>query len=252
MPTMRSLRLPVIATALAAMPFSMAAAGVIIDTTIGPLQGGSTVIGGSPAFPPPAPNNSTGTTGTDPNPSSNTVVVLKDFHSLAPIDITYTVLNTPGTTEYFFSRDLVFNNTGRIWRDFHHELGFLTPGGFQLSNVADGLSFDFPTRDPTPTSTDFALVVHGPNNIDWAGLLEDEGRATTFTFSIDVPNFNTDMPASARVFDASGAVVGYKFTLRQRPTVDIPEPWTITLLSGAGLALWVCSGRRSRMKQFRG
>lgn len=99
------------------------------------------------------------------------------------------------------------NTTGITWTDFHFSL---------IPTVAgDGLDFDTPDRDPTPTSTAFTTLGHGADNINWSGGAVSSPGAVLFTLSIDVPDGLTS------------------FTLRAVPTV-IPEPSTLAL-AGSGL-----------------
>lgn len=147
--------------------------------------------------------------------NTNTILLSETFTSVAPIDAVFTVATStpPGTTEYFAGNVTVNNNTGVTWRDFH----------FQLipTTALDGLDFDFPNQDPTPTSTSFTVLVHGEDTIDWSGGAVPPG-ITIFTLSIDVPD----------------ALTGGTFTLRSVPTVGVPEPSTAVMVGSGLLSLF--------------
>jgi hypothetical protein len=171
---------------------------------------------------------------------SNHKDIGKEFTALRPIDMVFGVTNTSGVTEYDFS-EAVLNRTGFKWYDFHILLGFGTGDNFQMSRVADMLDFDLPDKNPPPGSDrlGFVPVVHTDDQLAWVGptFVESSTGGRTgfvaFSYSIDVPDYNANIPASARRFDEQGNVVGYNFTVREIPT--IPEPGTFTLiLAGFG------------------
>jgi hypothetical protein len=229
--------------------------GTIIDVQAGAIlfgapetQGGSTVVMGDPPSPPPFPNNDTGTAGTDPNPSGNVIAVSKVFRTLDPINITYVVTNSGGTTEYLFS-DTVFNQTGQDWADYHIQLGFTVTVTTRVDGElpveiflpsGDPLDLDTPTKDPPPTARRFGMNVfggltHESNEISWSMGTLPAGGSANFTFSIDVPDLAEGIPTGFN------DLTGYAFTLRQQPT--IPEPSTLLLL-GSGLLGITAFGRR--------
>ena len=167
----------------------------------------------------------------------NWIGLIKTYETTAPIDIPFTVINSQGTTEYFFAEGLL-NFTGQSWSDYHLELGIGTGDQFvslsQLGAQDRGLDFDTPDADPTPYSffiagdhleQIFANVSQGPDAITFDGgtiPVSNIGNDLQFddfawiTFSLDVPDSENE-----RV---------YQFTLRQHPSV-VPEPISLMLLS---------------------
>ncbi len=193
---------------------------------------GSTTTGGV-AFvlvnPPAAsaPNND------NSSASPNTVVLSKNLIAVplgAVVDIVFNVLPSAGVTEYRFS-ETVTNNT-IPWSSYRIELGYGTRGSFVPSSLGDGLDFDFPNQDPTPTSTAFTTFNHQSETLDFTGGTVSFGGTVGFSFSIDMP----DLP-------------GGQFTLRQIPNFTpqqiVPAPSTLTLV-GMGTVGVVLACRRKR------
>jgi hypothetical protein len=194
----------------------------------------------------------------------NEVVCSKTFTPIDTyIDSVFEVIPSNaegGVTEYIF-KETVINNTGNTWTDFHFELGFGIGGGFKKSNLTDFLDFDVSTvgnnpsmednngnteRDPIPTSNKFSQLMHQANNIWWDIGQVPNGESVDFTFSIDVPDFNNSMPDSAK------SELGYRFTLRERPSTEIepiPEPLTI-LGSATALGFGAFFKRKLKPSQF--
>lgn len=218
----------------------VAPAGVIdaFDIAAGPGLGAANVL----ELATPAPNND----NSDGSAPINAINIDKRFDKFGYIDMQFIVSNSRGTTEYFID-DVVTNNSGVKWWDYHFELGFGLGAGFVTSNLTDFLDFDAPDRDPKPTSTDFTQLLHESNTIDWSkGMINffpNPGSVSRqFLLSIDVPDFSDEMPADAAIYDPAGAIVGYAFTLRQYPT---PEPASMAL-AAVGLAALVALRARRR------
>ncbi len=175
------------------------------------------------------------------------------------VDLQFSIENAtspdPTLTEYELTVN-VTNSSGVDWAAHVHLLGFevedsdpTRPFGatFEASNGSDGLDFDEPDDplNPLPTSTDYGLfeappdVLSAYDVIAWSDGTVSDGATTTFTFSVDVPNYNPlQMPEDAEVDDPF--LVGYLFTLRQWALV--PEPGTALLW----LALAASGMRRRR------
>ena len=152
------------------------------------------------------------------------------FTDLNPIDMSFDVTATDGTTEYFVV-ELVNNLSGSAWNSFNLELGIGVGDQFtKLSNIGlenAGLDFDAPDIDPTfqalfsvgsplwtdvTTANDSILFENGTLADSSLGLL---------AFSIDIPDAPNDP--------------NYTFTLRQTPgNTVVPEPATM-LLFASGL-----------------
>ena len=208
-------------------------AGVIVDFSP-PAVGGGLGVAAAPRVATPNPGNDN-PAGAGASP--NVVEITKRFDHVAEIDMEFRVRNTGASTEYFFT-DTVTNNTGVDWTDFHFELGFGTGANFVRSGLLDFLDFDCPIPGvPAPTSGVFARLAHHCNTIDWDMGVVKAGAMTVFTFSIDTPDMLAALfdnanppgpvPASARIpNDGFGAFPngGYRFTLREIPTVTPTDP----------------------------
>ena len=173
--------------------------------------------------------------------SANKLRNAMGFTTTSTFDLEYTVMNSGGTTEYFVDQagavgPGVTNQSGVSWNGYFVELGFGSGRSFVQSNGFDFLDFDTPERDPSPTSNTFATLNHvNSNQIVWTNGTLVPGASALFTFTIDVPDYSVNVPAGFEVRNAQGAIVGYRFTLRQGPTVAAPEPATLALL-GLGIA----------------
>lgn len=154
-------------------------------------------------------------------PSPNRIDISKDiFGLLAPIDIQFNVFNSGGTTEYFISEDVI-NSTAIQWDGYAFQLGYGVLGAFQLSNPFDFLDFDAPFYDSPPTSNKFSTYFgHGDELIFFNGAWL-AGSTGNQLISIDIPDYSSHVPDGAQIRDASGAVVGYQFILRQMPLILI-------------------------------
>lgn len=164
-----------------------------------------------------------------------------------PFDLTFQIVTSGGTTEYLIT-ETVTNNTLVPWTGYKFITGFgsgalnSTDFPFVQSNGLDSLDFDTPDNDPVPTSTLFGSLAHDPDMLTWSNGLVGIGQTTSFTFSIDVPDFNVFMPADTETNR------GYLATLRQGPTAPganfimspisqeiqstaVPEPATLFLLA---------------------
>ena len=173
----------------------------------------------------PAPNNDNAV-GASPN-----TIPYSIFYNAQGVGITdaeFVVANSGGTTEYRFTQSLV-NNTGQVWLGFHYELGFGTGANFVRSTGLDLLDFDAPDRDPAPTSSRFSLLDHQADTLDWTGGTVPSIGSVAFSFAVDVPD---DLSS----FHPGGL---NRFTIRQVQVTQatiIPEPSTLALLLGTGLA----------------
>jgi hypothetical protein len=155
----------------------------------------------------------------------NVVDINKDFGRLGPIDIVFNVLNSGGTTEYFFLEGAQ-NNTGVEWAGFQLELGFRTGDEFTRIGPVASLDFDTPHKDPEPFVTFFNMVNHGPDVIQASDGIVPLGFVPILGFSIDVPD-DLDQIHPDGVS---------QFTLRQFP-MAVPEPNTLMLLAIGGLTV---------------
>jgi hypothetical protein len=181
----------------------------------------------TPVVAPVAPNNDN-VVGLSPN---EFFVTQKAYFANGPVDTTFDVIASGGTTEYAF-KEGVNNGTGAPWIGYHIELGFGHDAGFVKSLPGDGLDFDFPHYDsgllfnPGPgfyfpvatNTTEDDIVASG-------GIMPNGGFAGYFRFSIDVPD---------------GIM---QFTVRQSP-IGVPEPGSAAL---AIIALFASVSRRRRM-----
>jgi hypothetical protein len=226
-----------VATALGA--FHTARAGTIIG--IAPPSGpGLGSVSGN--ITTGSANNDDYQGAADQNP--NQLSLEKRFENVAYIDVSFSVLDSDGTTEYWVT-DTVTNSTTFHWHDFHIELGFGLGDNFVGSGELDFLDFDQPTpQNPAPTSDTFATaeLTIDPDVQDYSNGKCKIGDICIMGFPIDIPD-HTAIPDEYWIRDASsGDVTGYMFTLRQTPT--IAEPATL-LLFGIGLAGMATLRRRS-------
>ncbi len=172
-----------------------------------------------------APNNDDAV-GASPN---TVFVTQKNYIAIGPVDITFNVINSGGTSEYLFTEG-VYNNTGLPWFAYHIELGFGHGAGFVKSTLGDGLDFDAPSFNspfnfnpggsffPTVTVTEDDVYASG-------GVMPYLSFAGYFRFTVDVPDGISS------------------FTVRQSP-VGVPEPTALGLLA-LGVAVFVGKRRRT-------
>jgi hypothetical protein len=200
-------------------PSSALKAGQIVNFT---PHAGINSVAATPVVLPVAPNNDN---VSGPSPSPNQFIVdQKNYIAVAPVDITFDVTNTGGTTEYAF-KEGVQNNTGLPWVSYHIELGFGFGASFNHSPAGDGLDFDAPGFD---SPTDFSAGGF-PTHVDTeddifasGGVMPSPSFAGFFHFNIDVPDGIT------------------QFTLRQTPVpLGVPEPVTgvLVVIDVGGLAM---------------
>jgi hypothetical protein len=200
-------------------------AGVITSINQLILPGFST---GSLTFSLPVEPNNDNTVA----PSPNTIATggfgtFLNAGGFGILDYEFNVANSGGTTEYFFTTNVV-NNSGVTWADFHFQLGFGTGANFIPVGAGAGLDFDIPGGDPAPTSSVFPILNHQSNLVEWSGatvnyLQSGAGApfSVAFSLSLDVPDgLNTLHPQGVN-----------RFTLRSFPTAaQAPEPATAALL----------------------
>jgi hypothetical protein len=176
-----------------------------------------------------APNNDN-SAAASPNEIPSSIFM----NTFGVADIEFVLDSSGGTTEYRFTQVLV-NNTGQSWNDYHFELGFGTGADFVRSSLADLLDFDTPDLDPLPTSSVFPILNHQDDTLDWSGGSVPAISSVFFTLHLDVPD-------GLEGFHPLGL---NRFTLRQVPTVmAVSEPVTLLML-GAGLA-GIGAARRTR------
>jgi hypothetical protein len=166
-------------------------------------------VGVQPIVPPVAPNNDD-VIGVSPN---EVFIPQKNYVGIGPVDIEFTVTNSGGVTEYHF-REGVFNGTGIPWTDYHMQLGTGMGTAFLSSTPGDGLDFDFPELSSPVSMGPFTSVVVAEDSIDaYNGVVPPLVYVGYLHFHIDVRDGISS------------------FTLRQYPTIDVPEPGSL-LLSG--------------------
>ena len=183
---------------------------------------------GSLTFSPVAAPNNDNAAAPSPNTIANPGLgVFLNAGGFGILDYEFNLADSGGTTEYFFTTNLV-NNSGIAWDDFHFQLGFGTGAAFVPVAAGVGLDFDTPDRDPAPTSSAFPVLNHQPNVVEWSGAtvnyLGGTGGApfsVAFSLSIDIPD-------GLAALHPEGV---NRFTLRSFPTAQqVPEPATAALV----------------------
>jgi hypothetical protein len=192
--------------------------------SIGPVGGAANV----------APNNDN---SVPPSPNLIPTTIFLNAGGFGIIDLDFLLADSGGTTEYFHT-PFVINNSGVTWTDFHFQLGFGSGANFVPAGAGIGLDFDTPTGDPTPTSSVFTALTHGPTVLNWnGGTVNDLGSggppfSVAFSLSIDVPD-------GLAAIHPQGL---NRFTLRAFPTA-VPEPGTLALIA-TGLGFSILRRRR--------
>lgn len=172
-------------------------------------------IAGEPVDPPVDPNNDN-VVGASPN---EVVVTQKDFFGVNGVaDIVFTVIDSGGTTEYFFVEG-VSNSSGVAWDQYRIELGFGEGVGFVGSTPGDGLDFDTPDED---SPFDFSVFFPSAALEDEDTILAEGGIFPYLAFTTPPFMFSVDVPDGID-----------SFTLRQIP-IAVPEPASAALI-GLGL-----------------
>jgi hypothetical protein len=163
--------------------------------------------------PPVAPNNDN-VAGLSPNEA---FITQKNYFAIGPVDLTFDVAPSGGTTEYAF-KEGVFNGTPLPWTGYHLELGYGFDASYVKSTPGDGLDFDYPDYDSglqfAPSPTFYFPVANNTTEDDivaGGGTMPIGGFAGYFRFSVDVPDGITT------------------FTVRQSPIVS-PEPGSAALI----------------------
>lgn len=183
-----------------------------------------------PVVAPPDPNNDD---FGDPLLNENKIVVTqKDYTSIGPVDIEFSVVNSGGVTEYVMYEG-VSNSTGIDWSEYRILLGFGMGSSFVPSPSGDGLDFDATSfNSPPDFSAFFSTVTEAEDEIYATGGTFPNGLFTVpeFRFSIDVPDGITS------------------FTVRQIPTA-VPEPGAIALAMLGCMSLTVLGRRRTAQRK---
>lgn len=200
-------------------------AAIIQTLTTVSLPGGSTgTIGNLGANP--APNNDNAAAA-----SANTIPYTVFHNALGTMEVEFVAANSGGTTEYQITQTFI-NNTGETWIGFEFELGYGLGDAFTRSGAGDGLDFDTPDADPTPTASLFSVLLHESDFIRWTDGSVPSIGVLTLSFAIDVPD-------NLAAFNPAGLD---RFTLRQSPIVaaqEVPEPSSLLLLGAGALGLVV-------------
>jgi hypothetical protein len=199
-----------------------ASAATIANVTSTSLPGLSTSSIG-PVGATPSPNNDN-----TPVSSPNVLPASIFFNAMGTAEYEFGVSNSGGTTEYTFTQAIT-NNSGPAWSGFRFELGYGTGAAF--ASAGSGVSFDVPSRDPSPLSSRFITLDHQAAQLDWSGAAVPSAGQVVFSFAVDVPDGLAALHPLA--LD--------RFTLRATPLAAVPEPPALLLMCG-GLALmgWRC------------
>jgi PEP-CTERM motif len=223
---------------IACGPLAEAHASVILALTGVTVPGGSDNLFGPSITVTPNNDNVNG-------PSPNTMTYLQTYNAnvFDNLDMEFTVEDSDGTTEYFFTAFFTNNTPDQTFFGFRFELGFGQFTNFVRSTALDGLDFDTPDANPPHASTLFPLLSAQEDVLEWSGAEVPQGGAVAFTFALDIP----DGLAALNPFGEN------TFTLRQIPLVEpgpevpaaVPEPTSLLLL-GSGL---IAIGSRIRKRR---
>jgi hypothetical protein len=206
-----------VALTLAVSSIRTASAGQIVGFN---WHSGVASLAATTIAPPVAPNNDN-VAGLSPNEA---FITQKNYFAIGPVDLTFDVAPSGGTTEYAF-KEGVFNGTGLAWFGYHLELGYGFDATYVKSTLGDGLDFDAPDYDsglqfaPPPGSYfPVAAATTEDDIVAGGGIMPNGGFAGYFRFSVDVPDGIT------------------QFTIRQSP-IGVPEPASAALVSVGLIAL---------------
>lgn len=160
--------------------------------------------------------------------------VTKTIDKIAACDLTFVVLYGPGdvnnannSTSLNFLES-VTNSSGTTWHDYHFQIGNGVGDGFVPATTTIAPHFDGPNLGQLiATSTGFILD-SGQSGV---GLL----HSLDFSSSVGVPSGPNIIEFDFNVFFRNCPLgtleCREEFTLRQTPTITIPEPTTIALLA---------------------
>lgn len=199
-----------------------ASAGIITGANIITLQGSTASV-------------------TNINRNAHTLDITKDFKGLEPIDIEFTVQGAGDVTAWKFN-EIIRNNSGVEWNDFHFELGTGTGNGFRRLSVTDMLIFSgtlpVETIDPTGIQPFEDNSAAGQTVLSYINT-EGGGVPSSPNNRLKFPNLTINVPDGLT-----------KFTLRERPSTDgkllpVPEPASVLLVLVALIALRMCRSDRA-------
>ncbi len=137
----------------------------------------------------------------------------KVYDSIGPMQIDIVV----DSNGFYELNEVIINQTGITWTDFHWDLGGETDGSFNLAVAPAAIS----------PFTDFNLSATSLDVFD--GLL---------------PDGNNFQPSIA--IELTGSTAGAFLTLTQFPTIAVPEPTTLALM---GISLAGIGYQRRRNKK---
>lgn len=165
----------------------------------------------------------------------------KTFSSVNPITLTFTVGHSETTGTPYNVNEVITNNAGTAFTDFHLHINEPANGGngvvftsFSAGSL-DGTTPDFTpnfTLDPPSQGQPSPFEHSGPRDLNFTGELRAGDTLADGYFSLNLPD--------------PGAGNTYTFTLTQTPTVGVvPEPETYAmLLAGLGLVGFIARRKK--------
>lgn len=168
------------------------------------------------------------------------------------VDLKFNVLDSGGTTEYYFPGLAIGNGTGDIWSGMKYVLGFGTGKDFEKVLPETGLDFDCggascPTKPFNELNNSaFSNVDISHTQLDWFDGAFGGPFPLQSSFLIDVPD-HTGIPGPYQTPNGEGYHLTLRFASTPAPSTT-PEPSTLVGFGLLGILLpWRPRGTRQHI-----